>query len=315
MKAILLKDFGGTEQLELTEIPKPVIKDHEVLIRTRSISINPIDVKTRSGKGQAQRIKDKMPAILGWDVAGVVVEKGSQADGINEGDEVFGQVNFPGPGKCYAEFVAASAEHLAIKPGNTGFDEAAAASLAALTAWQAIHRYGKVKAGTRVLIHAASGGVGHFAVQLCKYLGANVTGTSSAGNKEFVLNLGADAHIDYTSGPFEEKISGVDFVLDTIGGDNIDRSIKVMKPGAIIVSLPSGLSESVAEKAKLAGMEGYKMMVEPSKEDIRFIADLLAKKILKPHVSRVFSFEEMAAAHKQLESGKTVGKVVVRVSA
>jgi len=314
MKAILLKDFGGTEQLELTELPKPMIKDHEVLIRTRSISINPIDVKTRSGKGQAQRIKDKMPAILGWDVAGVVVEKGSQADGISEGDEVFGQVNFPGPGGCYAEFVAAPAQHLAIKPVNTGFDEAAAASLAALTAWQAIHRYGKVKPGTRVLIHAASGGVGHFAVQFCKYLGANVTGTSSAANKEFVLNLGADAHIDYTSGPFEEKISEVDFVLDTIGGDNIDRSLKVMKPGAIIVSLPSGLSESVAEKARMAGMQGYKMMVEPSKDDIRFIADLLTKKILKPHVSRVFSFGEMAAAHKQLESGKTVGKVVVRVS-
>jgi NADPH:quinone reductase-like Zn-dependent oxidoreductase len=315
MKAILLKDFGGTEQLELTEIPKPVIKDHEVLVRTKYISINPIDVKTRSGKGQAERIKDKMPAILGWDVAGVVVEKGSQADGISEGDEVFGQVNFPGPGGCYAEFVAASAQHLAIKPANTGFDEAAAASLAALTAWQAIHRYGKVKAGNKVLIHAASGGVGHFAVQFCKYLGANVTGTSSAGNKEFVLSLGADAHIDYSSGPFEEKISGVDFVLDTIGGDNIDRSLKVMKPGSIIVSLPSGLSESVAEKAKMAGMHGYKMLVEPSKDDIQFIADLLAKKILKPHVSRVFSFEEMAAAHKQLESGKTVGKVVVKVSA
>jgi NADPH:quinone reductase-like Zn-dependent oxidoreductase len=162
-----------------------------------------------------------------------------------------------------------------------------------------------------VLVHAASGGVGHYAVQFAKYLGAHVTGTSSAENRDFVLWLGADAHVDYKARPFEDVVKDIDFVLDAIGGEYIDRSLKVMKKGGTIISIPSGLNESVTEKAKALGINGYTIRVIPSGADMKTIAGLLEKGIVRSHVFRIFAFDEMAAAHQQIESGRTVGKVTV----
>ncbi len=311
MKAIVLKDFGAAENLLLTEIPQPTIADDEVLVAVKAVSINPVDIKARKGKALAEKLEKENPLILGWDIAGVVKEAGSKVENFKPGDEVFGMVNFPGHGKAYAECVAAPASHLALKPANIGFAEAAAGTLAALTAWQAMVRHAKVNAGDRVLIHAAAGGVGHFAVQIAKQLGAYVIGTSSAKNKDFVLSLGVDEHIDYQSQAFESVVKPVDFVLDTIGGDYIERSLNTLQTGGTIVSIVSGMNEKVSEQAKAKGIKGLSMLVQSSGDDMKWLADWFEKGLLKAHVSKTYPFEQMADAHRQIETGHTVGKVVV----
>lgn len=313
MKAIVLQDFGGTENLVHKDIPMPSIKDDEVLIQSKALSINPIDIKTRSGKGMAGRYKDLLPVVLGWDVSGIVVETGKSVHQFKSGDEVFGMVNFPGLGQAYAEYMAAPAGHLALKPANITHEAAAAATLAALTAWQALVTEAKVQPGQRVLIQAASGGVGHFAVQIAKHLGAYVVGTSSAANRSFVLGLGADEHIDYHTQPLDAAGNDYNFVLDPIGGDNIERSFKVVKEGGIALSIVSAYADLVKEKAIAKGINGYFFMVSPNEKDIQSIADLLAKGIIHPHVSKTFPFEEMAASHEALATGRTQGKIIVTI--
>lgn len=308
MKAIILENAGGRENLKLTEIEKPTIKQGEVLVEVKSISINQIDVKTRSGKGAFQKLKDENPLILGWDISGIVVETNSSKFKVN--DEVFGMINFPGHGKAYAQFVTASENHIALKPKNINFEEAAATSLAALTAFQAIEK-AELKEGQNVLIHAASGGVGHFAVQIAKYLGASVTGTSSAKNREFVLSLGADQHIDYKNYDWENSEEKFDFILDTIGGENIDHSVKVLKKGGTIISIPSGLNEKVEEKAASVEAKGFPMLVQSNGNDMQKLTELLEKGFLKPHIYKTYHFNEMSDAHEELEKGRTVGKIVV----
>lgn len=309
MKAFILNNPGEVSQLQLSDLPVPVIQQDEVLVQVKAISINPVDVKSRQGKGMYGLLKDISPLILGWDIAGVVTE--SRSEKFKTGDEVFGMVNFPGHGKAYAEYVAAPAAHLALKPGNLSFEDAAAATLVALTAWQALVDNAAINQGQHVLIHAAAGGVGHIAVQLAKHLGAKVTGTSSAKNKELVLALGADEHIDYHNYDWNNHPDEFDFVLDTIGGDNIDKSILVTKSGGTIISIPSGLNADVTEKANLKGIKGYFILVKSNGEEMQKIAGLLEKGVLKPLVSATFDFERMPDAHLQVESGRTIGKVVV----
>ena len=311
MKAIILKDFGGTENLALTELPMPTIQNNEVLVKLKAISINPVDVKTRAGRGVAGTIKDQMPAVIGWDFSGVVTEVGSEVDNFKPGDEVFAMISFPKLGKTYAEYVAAPASELALKPGTVSHEHAAATTLAALTAWQALTVHSNVKQGDKVLIHAASGGVGHFAVQLAKHLGAYVIGTSSVENKDFVLSIGADEHIDYKAQPFENVAKDIDFVLDTIGDDYIDRSLTIMKKGGTIVSIVSGKNESVSEKAGAMGLHGKVMRVHASGEDMKTMAGFLERGIITPHIHETFPFEKMAEAHAQIESGRTVGRVAL----
>ncbi|UFH56561.1 NADP-dependent oxidoreductase [Spirosoma sp. KNUC1025] len=309
MKAIILDGFGGVEHLIMTELPTPVPAENDVLVQVKAISINPVDVKTRAGKGASGRLKDEKPIILGWDISGIVTESKSPLFSI--GDEVFGMVNFPGHGKAYAEYVVSPASHLGLKPASISHTEAAAASLAALTAWQAIVSHAGVQAGQRVLVHAAAGGVGHFAVQIAKQLGAYVIGTSSAANREFVLSLGADEHIDYKAQTLAEATHAIDFVLDAIGGDTIDESLDVLKPGGTIISIPSGRNEAVKEKAEAKGANGYPIMVHSSGEDMKKLADLLEKGTVKAHVSQTFAFDQMGQAHLQIETGKTQGKIAV----
>lgn len=308
MKAIIVKEAGGVDRLIHTTLPVPEIADGEVLVQVKAISINPVDVKTRSGKGMFSKLIAAGPVILGWDISGVVTA--SRSPLFKEGDEVFGMVNFPGHGKAYAEYVAAPADQLAHKPAGISHEEAAAATLAALTALQAFAST-SIKPGDKVLIHAAAGGVGHYAVQLAKEAGAYVIGTASAANRDFVLGLGADEHFDYKSGPFEEHYHDLDLVLDSMGGEYIDRSLKVLRPQGTIISLPSGLRETVAEKAAAQGKTGYFITVASSGKDMRLLADLMERGRLKSHVSAVFNFADMAKAHQQIESGSTRGKVVV----
>ncbi|WP_142682883.1 NADP-dependent oxidoreductase [Chitinophaga polysaccharea] len=311
MKAVVLKGAGSVDNLVLTELPVPEPAETEVLVKIKAISINPVDVKTRAGKGRYNILKEENPLILGWDISGVVVASNSPL--FKENDEVFGMVNFPGHGRAYAEYVAAPAAHLALKPANISHEEAAAATLAALTAWQALVDHASIKPGHRVLIHAAAGGVGHYAVQLAKNLGAYVIGTSSAANRDVILGLGADEHIDYHTQPLVQHVSDVDFVLDTIGGDVIDQSLEVMKPGATIISIPSGLREAVTVKAEAKGINGFFILVASNGAEMGSIAVLLEQGRLRSIVSKTFPLEEIQQAHLQVETGRTVGKVIVRV--
>lgn len=313
MKAIVLKEFGRIENLLYKDIEMPVIKANEVLVKVKAISINPVDCKVRNRQAPlAEDLAHFDPLILGWDISGEIVEAGTDVTEFIIGDEVFGMVNFVGHGKAYAEYIAAPAEHLAMKPKNTPHIEAAASTMAALTAWQAFDSYGKLRSTEKVLIHAASGGVGHFAVQIAKHLGAYVIATTSAVNNDFVLGLGADECIDYRTTAFEEVLQDIDFVVEAIGGANFQKSVQVLKPFGTIVALPSGHTKEDEQKAQEKQLHAcYFMAVYSSKKDMDIIASFLERGVVKPHVSQVFTFDEMAQAHLQIETGRTVGKVVV----
>ncbi|MBL3655524.1 NADP-dependent oxidoreductase [Fulvivirga sediminis] len=310
MKAIVIEKGGGIEELKIKDIEKPSIQRGEVLIKVKALSINPVDVKTRQGKAFYGELENEDPIILGWDVAGTVEEVGADVTKFKKGDAVFGMVNFLGHGKAYAEYVASPADHLALKPENISFEEAAASTLAALTAYQDLVHQADLQAGQKVLVHAASGGVGHYAVQIAKSMGAHVIATSSARNKDFVLELGADQHIDYNAQDFEEVVSDVDLVIEIVGGDHIKRSLEVIKKGGTLVS-NLGFNDEAAAIAKEKGVKGMGYLVQSNGEDMDKLADLLASGKVKAHVSKTYSFEQLGDAHLQIETGHTRGKVVV----
>ncbi|MGI8634879.1 MAG: NADP-dependent oxidoreductase [Segetibacter sp.] len=311
MKAIILKAAGGSENLVVTEIPIPEVKEGEVLVKVKAISINPVDIKTRKGLALYNKLKEDAPVILGWDIAGEVIKVGEGVTTFEEGDEVFGMVNFPGHGKAYAEYVAAPANHLAEKAELITAQEAVAGTLAALTAWQVLVDEAKVQPGEKVLIHAAAGGVGHYAVQIAKYLGAFVVGTASDANYDFVKELGADEFIDYTAGAFEDAVKDVDVVFDTVGGSNPLRSLDVLKPGGRLVAIAGGITDEVKQKGEKNNIKATAYMVHSNGDDMEQIAELLEAGTLKSHISKEFSFDQIAEAHKQIETGKTRGKIVI----
>lgn len=316
MKAITLKKNGGVENLTLTDIAIPEIQANEVLVNVKAISINPVDASVRKNEGALQSILRPAkgePVILGWDISGVVTKVGPGVKEFKEGSEVFGMVNFPGQGKAYAEYVAAPANQLALKPKNISFEAAAAATLTALTAWQALVTYAKVKAKDKVLIHAASGGVGHYAVQIAKYFGAYVIGTASAPNRNFVIELGADEFIDYTTEKFEDKVKDADVVLDSIPGDHLLRSLDAVKNRGRVVSIKGNFEGETAEKAKKKNLYTMRMMVNSNGNDMKKIAKLLEEKKIRSYVSKKYDFKDLPDAHLQIETGKTRGKIVVVV--
>jgi NADPH:quinone reductase-like Zn-dependent oxidoreductase len=312
MKTLVLNEFGPAQNLTLVDLAMPDIQDNEVLIKIKAISINPVDVKTRAGSGLAARMKEFMPMILGWDIAGTVSAVGKGVKEFRIGDDVFGMVNFPGHGKAYSEFVAAPADQLALKPSKISFGEAAAATLAALTAWQALVRHYAIKKGDRVFIYAASGGVGHFAVQIAKHFGAYVIGSSSAGNKDFVLSLGADEHFDYKNNKIE-NLAPVDFVLDCLGAQNVEKSLAIIKPGGSVVSILGGATPAVLEKAKTKEIACSAFLVHSNGTDMKSLALLLATGAIKSHVTKTYAFTEMNQAHEHVETGRTIGKVIVSI--
>lgn len=311
MKAIILKDAGGTENLIVADLPVPVAAKDEVLVKVKAISINPVDIKTRKGLALYNNLKDDAPVILGWDIAGEVVQVGEGVTTLEEGDEVFGMVNFPGHGRAYAEYVAAPAAHLAEKPELVTTQEAAAGTLAALTAWQVLTDEAKLQAGEKILIHAAAGGVGHFAVQIAKYLGAFVIGTASEENYDFVKELGADDFVDYKQQRFEDIVKNVDVVFDTFGGDNPLRSIQSLKEGGRLVGIAGGITDEVKQLAETSKIKAWPYMVQSNGDDMEQIAELMEAGTIKAYIFKEYSFTEMAEAHRQSETGKTRGKIVV----
>lgn len=315
MKAVIVNEAGGVENLQFTEIDKPVIGNDEVLVKVVSVSINPVDVKSRAYEGVLNWIfEEKRPVILGWDISGEVVETGKSVTDFKPGDEVFGMVNFFGKGNAYAEYVAAPAAHLALKPQNITHQQAAAASMAASTAYQALVDVAGIKKGSKVLVHAASGGVGHFAVQMAKHFGAYVIGISSGKNKEFVLSLGADEHIDYTTENFYEKVQDADIIIDTLQGKALSDSVDIVKENGIIITLPTPeIPEDIALRARQKKVNIEFMMVQSKKETAEAIVGLLKLEALKPFVYKTFPFEDIALAHLEVETSRVAGKVIVNL--
>ncbi len=318
MEAYILEKNGGIENLKKTTVPTPIIKANEVLIKTKAIGINQIDVQVRNSKdilGMITQGNIPQEVILGWDVAGVVEQAGEGVDDFKPGDEVYGLLNMPGLGNTYATYVAAAASQLVHKPTGLNFIAAGATPMAAMTAWQAVVTLGQVKKGEKVLIHAASGGVGHFAVQIAKYLGAYVIGTASGKNELFVRDLGVDEFIDYTAKPFEQHIQDIDVVIDTINSvEHILRSISVIKKGGRLVYLQPYFQSAIEAQLQATEVSGYGVFVNSSSQVLSEISKLITEGYIIPKVTQVFGFDELPQAQAAVETGRATGKVTVSVN-
>ncbi len=310
MHAYLLHTPTGPAALQLTEIPTPTIGPDEVLVRVHTLSINPVDYQTTYGNGIYSLMAPASPLIVGWDLSGEVSQVGANVTRFQVGEDVFGMVNFPGHGRSYAEYVAVPADQLARKPAAVTHAAAAAATLAALTAWQVLDK-ANLQPGQRVLIHAAAGGVGHYAVQLAKERGAYVIGTSSAAKRDFVLALGADEHVDYTQVRFEDAIAPVDLVLDSVGGEHLHRSLQLVKSGGVLISIMGGITPVLTEHAQARQVQALAVLVASSGVDQTALAERLADGRLRSHIGATYPFAELPAAVRQVEGRRTQGKVIV----
>jgi len=308
MKAIRIHEFGGTDVLELEDIEKPQPKDDEVLIKVYASAVNPVDQKIVEGAAQ-ERFPTHFPLTIGWDVSGVIEAAGNHVRKFSIGDEVYGRP-FPTTNGAFAEYLVTKADQIALKPKSLDHINAAAVPLAGLTAWQGLFKFGRLEMGQRVLIHAASGGVGSFAVQFAKWKGAYVNGTASADNLAFIKQLGADEAIDYQNQRFEEKLSDIDLVFDLIGKDTQQRSLQVIKAGGRLVTtvMPEFKDEA---KEKQVTLEGFTALSYP--DDLEQIADLIEQGIVQPVVSAVFSLEDAAKAEQMSAEKHTRGKIVIKV--
>lgn len=328
MKAIVLKETGGSENLILTEVPVPSITDNEVLVSVKAISVNPVDAFARRNQAALDHIYgpkgNEEHIILGWDVAGIVTETGKQVTKFKKGDEVFGNFKFIGQANAYAEFVAAPEDELVFKPANVSFEEAAGATMAALTAWVSLVNVGKIKQGDKVVIYGASGGVGHYAIQLAKHFGAYVIGVASGANRDFVLGLGADEFIDYKTQRVEEIINDADIVHDAVWVEqevssteetHLSRSLLAVKNGGKLLSLAIHPDQEFMDSAKIKkDVLVQRIFVTPNEtylHDLEYIARLLASGELKTHISHVLPLKEMSKAHDLIQTKNTVGKVIV----
>ena len=308
MKAVRIHTHGGPETLVYEDAPRPTPLTNEVLIRVRAASVNPIDWKIRDGYGK-QMFNHQMPLILGWDVAGTIEAVGPEVDKFKLGDPVYGYTSLLRDG-AYAEFAIAKPAEIALKPASLDFVQAAAIPIAALTPWQAMFDTASLQENQKVLIHAASGGVGSIAVQLAKAKGAYVIGTASARNADFVRELGVDEFIDYQSTPFETVVHDVDVVLDTIGGDTQVRSFGVLHKDGFLVSIVEPPSEELATQH---GVRMAMLAVQPNADQLREITELIDSGTLKPFVETVLPLSEARRAHELSQSGRTRGKIVLQV--
>ncbi|MFO8127183.1 NADP-dependent oxidoreductase [Yoonia sp.] len=306
MKAATISDYNAA--IEITEIDKPVLKADSVLIKVHAASLNPIDNILRSG-AMKEAMPLSFPHVMGFDVAGEVVEIGKDVANVKVGDAVFARPNQEDAG-AIAELAHVKESELALKPANLSYAQAACVPLAGLTAWQALLTKGHLKKGDKVLIHAGSGGVGTFAIQIAKHVGAYVATTVSTKNIEVVKTLGADKVIDYTAQQFEDEISDYDLVFDMIGGDTLDRSFKVLKKGGTMISIKGQDSAGLAKKH---GVRFETLWMEPDGAMLAELGTLLSKGIVKTVTDSTFSMDEVDAAYAQLAKGHAVGKIVVEV--
>jgi len=313
MKAISQHEFGGPEVLKVVELERPQPLPTEVLVRVHAAGVNPVDYKTREGHGMAG-VLGEPPFVLGWDVSGVVEEIGFGVHTLAVGDEVYGMPWFPRAASAYAEYVTAPARQFAKKPANLSHVEAAAIPLAGLTAWEILTAAAGLQDGQRVLIHAAAGGVGHLAVQFAKHLGAHVVGTASKAKHDWLLDLGAHEVIDYHSTAVEDATGDLDLVVDLIGSETtLAQSLKVLKPGGLLVAVPSGTSPELLTQAEAAGVRVKPFLVEPDGHALGEIAALVEAGQVRIEVEQVFGLADAAEAHRKLADGRTQGKLVLEI--
>ncbi|MEW6219847.1 MAG: NADP-dependent oxidoreductase [Thermodesulfobacteriota bacterium] len=308
MQAVQQVGFGSAAVLALATVPRPQPGPGELLVRVRAAGVNPVDWKIREGY-----LRDffdfRPPFIPGFDLSGIVEGVGPGVTAFEPGEEVFAFLPLARPG-ALAEYAVVKVEEAAAKPQTLTHTEAAGVPLAALTAWQALFDIASLGRGQSVLIHAAAGGVGHFATQLANWAGAHVIGTASAGNLDFLRQHGVHQGVDYTAGPFEEQVPAVDVVLDTLSGDTRERSWRLVKPHGILVStLPP---PPVVPAGAAAGVRGMHMLVRPSGAQLGRLADLIDSRVVRPEVT-VLPFVQIHQAQALSQSGHTRGKIVLAI--
>jgi NADPH:quinone reductase-like Zn-dependent oxidoreductase len=297
MRAVLLRETGGPEVLRLEELERPEPDDGEVLIRVRAASINPIDWKYRRGL-----VPKDLPAVLGNDISGTVEQ--SRADGFAEGDDVFGFA----PRGGYAELATAPAGAIAKKPPGLSHEQAAALPVAGLTAWQALFDRGRLQRDQTLLVAGAAGGVGHLAVQFGKHAGAQVIGTGSSRNREFVLELGADEYVDYTAEDVAEAVSEVDVAFDTVGGATTETLLATVREQGVLVVIAGAPPEAQAAER---GVRAELLVMSPNPQQLAQIAELVASAAVDVEIAARFPLDEVATAHELSEAGHVRGKLIL----
>lgn len=312
MRAVVQHAFGGPEVLALEEVPAPEPIPTEVQVRVHAASVNPVDFKTRAGQGMAA-VLGEPPLRIGWDVAGVVSAVGRGVTRFRVGDEVFGMPWFPRQAGAYAEYVTAPSRHFAAKPHALSHTEAAALPLAGLTAWQIVVDTIALQEGDDLLVHGAAGGVGHLAVQIARARGANVIATARAEQADFLARLGVQRTIDYRHERFEELVSDLDAAIDFTGSQG-ERTLPVLRPGGILISVPSGVPEELLAAAKRERKRATGILVEPDPVGLAGLSHLVEDGRLEVQVERVFALEEVADAHRLAEGSHGGGKIVLRVA-
>jgi len=332
MKALILRRYGDYEPIAFADLPRPVPKADEILVQVHAAGVNPID--NMIPKGMFKPILPyRLPITMGSDLAGVVVEVGDRVTRFKPGDAVFASTFDLGVGS-FAEFAAVPERVAAFKPGNLSFVQAASVPMVGLTSWQALKLRAGLKPGESVFIPAGAGGIGTFAIQLAKHLGAKVGTTTSTGNVEMVRGLGADEVIDYRKQAFEDVLRGYDAVLGTIRGDGLEKSLQVLKPGSAVISLvgpPDAafargrgmnglmkfvfglLSRRIIRKATKRGAHYSFLFVQPDGSQLAEIGELLAAGVVRPVIDKVFPFAQAKEALAYLEAGRAKGKVVMNI--
>jgi len=332
MKALVFRRYGGSDQIAFADTPRPVPKPDEILVQVHAAGLNPIDNMIPKGTFKPI-LRFQLPATLGSDLAGVVVEVGSRVTRFKPGDAVFASIFDLGVG-ALAEFARVPESAAALKPENLDFVQAASIPMVALTSWQALNERARLGPGQKVFIPAGSGGIGTFAIQLAKYLGANVGTTTSTGNVDLVRSLGADEVVDYRTQEFEDVLRDYDAVLGTVRGDALAKSLRILKPGSTVVSLigpPDAafgrargmsffmvivfalLSRKIIREASKRGVKYSFLFVRPDGSRLTEIGKLFKMRHLRPVIDKVFPFEQAKEALTYLEKGRARGKVVVKL--
>jgi NADPH:quinone reductase-like Zn-dependent oxidoreductase len=315
MKAAFITQYGTKDTLILGELDKPQINDNQVLIKVAAAGVNPVDFHIRNGMLDGTDTHT-LPLVLGWDLSGEIVQLGKDVIDFKQGDLIFAFSHIGEQG-AYAQYIAVDASLVAFKPKNQNHYQSAATPLAAVTAWQALTKEGLLSlesaAGKKVLIHNASGGVGSFAVQMAKYLGAHVIASASGAKASYVKSLGADELIDYQTQDFTQIVKDVDLVLAAVGGqDTLQKSLTVLKEGGRLISTLDELDANTVIPNKI---HFSRMWVQPNGSDLRKIGELMEADKLKVHLDAIYPLEDVQAAHQRSEEGKTIGKIVLNIAA
>lgn len=311
MKAIYIKEYGNAQQLIEGELPRPTINDQQVLIKVKAAAINPVDWMVREGMLQ-EDTDHKLPLVLGWDAAGVISELGKDVKDFALGDEVFVYSPISDQGS-YAQYLAVNANLVAHKPASLDLSTSAAVPLAATTAYQALVEGGNVQSGQRVLIHNAAGGVGSFAVQIAKALGAYVIGTASEAKRDFVMALGCDEFIDYRNEDFSLKVESIDMVLAAVGGEGLlEASLKVIKPKGALISLLDDMDPSLAQAMNIHYQRWW---VTPNAQDLNSISKLIDEGRVRVEVDSIFPMDQIQQAHALSQSQRAQGKIILEIPA